>query len=177
MGRFTTTTGVTFSAGAARKTSRGSVKAEILDDLEVDTQRPKKLIFDDIENETTIRSPQITNHIETVMKASMDGLDQIVGSWVVIGNYLSLRGNIARLLTKYKSDDRVKVIMIPIIDEVGKPTWEAKYVRTDAEEALLFEQGIIKSSIETIQRETENFETEFLNNPKRTTWYRENYLE
>lgn len=171
MSKFTTTTGVTYAASSARKSKRGAVQLDIDEFGEVDTKRPKKTIFDDIENENTIRSLAATQSIESVMNATIDGMDQIAGFWVLLGNYLSLRGNVARLIRKYENDPGVLIIMIPIVDDLGNPTWPAKYVRTDEEERELSTQGIMRKSIETIQRNSENFETEYLNNPKRSSVY------
>lgn len=171
MSKFTTSTGVTYSASAARKSKRGNVKVDINDEGEVETKRPKKVIFDDIENETTVKSYPTTKHIESVMGATIDGMDQIYGFWVLLGNYLSLRGNVNRVLTKYKDDPNILIIMIPIVDDLGNVTWPGKYVRTDKEERELAEQGILRRSVESIERDSDNFETEYLNNPKRNRVY------
>lgn len=171
MSKFTTSTGVTYAASSARKTKRGSVKMEIDDEGEIETKRPKKVIFDDIENEQTIRSIVETNSIGNVMSATIDGLDQVTGFWILLGNYLSLRGNIARVLKKYKDDPKVFILMIPIHDGKGSPTWPTKHVRTDKEEAKLLKHGIIRKSIESIERDSDNFDTEFLNNPSRALVY------
>lgn len=171
MSKFTTTTGVTYSATSARQSNRGNVKMDIDEFGEIKTKRPKKIIFDDIENETTILSRATTDHIYSVASSSIDGLDQILGFWVLLGNYISLRGNIAKFINKYRDDAGVLKIMIPILDPAGKPTWEDKYCRTDEEEVKLFESGIVKRSVESIQRDSENFQVEFMNNPKRSLVY------
>lgn len=171
MSKFTTTTGVTYSATSARQSNRGNVKMDIDEFGEIKTKRPKKIIFDDIENETTILSRVTSEHIYSVACSSIDGLDQILGFWVLLGNYISLRGNIAKFINKYRDDPGVLKIMIPILDPTGKPTWEDKYCRTDEEERQLFEAGIVKRSVESIQRDSENFQVEFMNNPKRSLVY------
>lgn len=171
MSKFTTTTGVTYSATSARQSNRGNVKMDIDEFGEIKTKRPKKIIFDDIENETTILSVATSDHIYSVMAASIDGLDQILGFWILLGNYISLRRNIAKFINKYREDSNVLIIMIPILDASGNPTWEDKYCRTDAEEIKLSEQGIIRRSIENIQKTSENFQVEFMNNPKRSLVY------
>lgn len=171
MSKFSTTTGVTYSATGSRKSKRGAVQLDIDDTGEIENKRPKKTIFDDIENETTVRSLVTTQHIQSVMDATIDGMDQIVGFWVLLGNYLSLRGNVARMIRKYKDDPDVLLIMIPILDGTGAVTWPGKYCRTDAEEKELQLKGIVRKSVETIQRDSENFETEYLNNPKRNRVY------
>lgn len=171
MSKFTTSTGVTYSASGSRKSKRGNVKVDINEEGEIETKRPKQVIFDDIENETTVKSIPVTAHIGSVMNATIDGMDQISGFWVLLGNYLSLRGNVARFINKYKDDPQVKTIMIPIHDLNGEPTWPGKYVKTDKEELELAEKGIIRRSIESIRRDSDNFDTEFLNNPKRNKVY------
>lgn len=171
MSKFTTTSGVTYSATSARQSNRGNVKMDISETGEINTKRPKKVIFDDIENETTVLSLATTEHIYSVASASIDGLDQILGSFILLGNYISLRGNIAKFLNKYKDDDKVLKIIIPILDGDGNVTWEDKYCRTDKEEVQLYDQGIIKKSVESIKRDSENFEIEYMNNPKRSRVY------
>ncbi len=171
MSKFTTTTGVTYSATSARQSNRGNVKMDVSATGEINTKRPKKVIFDDIENETTVLSLATTEHIYSVASASIDGLDQILGSFILLGNYISLRGNIAKFLNKYKDDPKVLKIIIPILDGAGNVTWEDKYCRTDKEEVELYNQGIIKKSVESIQRDSENFQIEYMNNPKRSRVY------
>lgn len=171
MSKFTTLTNVTYASSAGRITGRGNVKVDIDEDGEVDTKRPKKVIFDDIENENTIRSIAATQQIAQVMAGKIDGMDQVLGFWILLGNYLSLRGNVHKYINKYRNDENYLTILIPIIDGLGIPTWEDKYVRTDAEQVELAEKGIVKASVETIQRTSENFQTEYLNNPKRSSVY------
>lgn len=171
MSKFTTETNVTYASSAARISSRGNVKVDIDDDAEVETKRPKKVIFDDIENENTIRSIAATQQIGQVMASKIDGMDQVLGFWVLLGNYLSLRGNVHKYINKYKDDENYLTILISIVDGLGNPTWADKYVRTDAEQAEFAEQGIVKASVETIQRTSDNFQTEFLNNPQRSSVY------
>lgn len=171
MSKFTTTSGVTYSATSARQSNRGNVKMDISVTGEINTKRPKKVIFDDIENETTVLSLATTEHIYSVASASIDGLDQILGFWILLGNYISLRGNVAKFLNKYKDDSKVLKIIIPILDGAGNVTWDDKYCRTDKEEVELYDKGIVKKSVETIQRDSENFQIEYMNNPKRSRVY------
>lgn len=172
MSKFTTTAGVTYSSSSARKTKRGSVQADVDEsDMSVEIKRPKKVIFDDIENEVTIGSYAATQHIGKVMDATIDGLDQVLGWWVLLGNYLSLRGNVARFMQKHRDSEDVLIISIPILDGVGNPTWPDKYCATDKEQRELYDRGIVKVSIETKRRESDNFEVEYMNNPSRSSVY------
>jgi hypothetical protein len=171
MSKFTTTTGVTYSSSSALKTRRGNVQADITEDGEIDVKRPKQLMLDDIENENTIKSYVITQNIRDVINATIDGLDQSKGFTVCTANYLSLRGNVNYLINKYKNNSRAFILPIPIHDGVGEPTWPDKYCKTDEEQRQLAAQGIAKVSIETKRRESDNFNTEFLNNPKRSLVY------
>lgn len=171
MSRFTTTTGVTYAASGARKSKRGSVQMDIDEDGEVVAKRPKKVIFDDIENESTLLSIAATDQIYTVMNATIDGLDQALGFWVLLGNYLSLRGNVAKFLDKGVDNPDIFVLTIPIRSGDNKPTWEDKYTATDKEAQELAQQGVIKTSIESIERTSDNFEVEYQNNPKRKAVY------
>jgi hypothetical protein len=171
MSKFTTTTGVTYKATSSRKSKRGAVQVDIDEHGEIENKRPKKTIFDDIENETTVKSIPSTEHIESVMDATLDGMDQMSGFWILLGNYLSLRGNVARMLRKYKDDPQVLIIQIDILDGVGNVTWPGKYCRTDAEETELMQKGIIRKSVESIERDSPNFQTEYMNNPSRSLVY------
>jgi hypothetical protein len=171
MSKFTTTTGVTYKATSSRKSKRGAVQAEIDEEGEVVNKRPKKTIFDDIENETTVKSIPSTEHIESVMDATLDGMDQMSGFWILLGNYLSLRGNVARMIRKYKDDPNVLLIQIDILDGEGKVTWPGKYCRTDEEEKELMAKGIQRKSVESIERDSPNFQTEYMNNPSRSLVY------
>lgn len=168
--KFTTTTDVTYTAASALMSNRGAVKSDIADG-EVTTKRPKQLILDDIEDEVTVLSLTTTAKIRKVMNSSITGIDQATGFWIVLGNYLSLRGNIAYLLQKHRYDTDVCIIDIPIYYNNGQVAWEDKYVMTDKEAADLANKGIYRVSIESIKRTTDNFETEFLNNPKRSSVY------
>jgi hypothetical protein len=147
------------------------VQRDIDDSGEIEDKRPKQTIFDDIENETTVRSLTTTLSIKSVMDATIDGMDQMSGFWLLLGNYLSLRGNVARMIRKHFNNPKVKIIMIPIYDGIGNPTWPGKYVRTDAEEMEYAEKGIVRRSIESIERTSDNFTTEYLNDPKRSRVY------
>jgi len=49
MDKFTTTTGVTYSATSSRVPTRGAMKMDIDASGDVDSKRPKKIIFDDID--------------------------------------------------------------------------------------------------------------------------------
>ena len=171
MKRFSTTDDVTFNATTARKTKRGNQKQESEEGEDITTKRPKLLVFDDIENENTVRSMVDTERIRGVMQAGINGLDQIKGFTILLGNYLSLRGNVHYYINKYRDEAGAKIIMIPIHDSLGNPTWEDKYTRTDKEQLLLAEENIQKVSIETLERDSDNFETEFLNNPQRNSVY------
>ena len=171
MSKFTTTTGITYSAGSALKTKRGAAQTSISDDGEIDMLRPAQLILDDIENENTVKSYVITDSIRKVINAAMDGLDQVTGFTVGSANYLSLRGNINYLIEKFKGRSDACIVMIPIHDGSGEPTWPAKHCKTDIEKSELSDKGIIKVSIESIERDSDNFDTEFLNNPSRSRVY------
>ena len=171
MSKFTTTTGITYSAGSALKTKRGAAQTSIDEAGEIDMLRPAQLILDDIENENTVKSYVVTDSIRKVINAAIDGLDQVTGFCVCTANYLSLRGNIDYLIKKYRDRDDACIVMIPIYDGFGEPMWAAKHCKTDLEKKQLAEKGIVKVSIESIRRDSDNFETEFLNNPSRSRVY------
>ncbi len=171
MSRFTTTTGVTYAASGARKSKRGAQQINVDEEGEIEMKRPKESILDDIENEVTVRSFTITQAIRSVIQSTINGMDQKKGFAVVLGNYLSLRGNVHYFLDKYRDNPAARVIMIPIHDGREEPTWPAKYCKTNAEAKELAEQGVFKVSIEGIKANTDNFDTEYLNNPSRSLVY------
>ena len=171
-GKFTTKSGVTFKATSARKSKRGNVKQEVDELRKIKTNRPKQVIFDDIETEVTVKSIASTESIKGVIDATIDGVDQILGWWAFLGNILSIRGNVKYFVNKYASDPSVKIINIPLYYQDGVTlSWPAKYCWTDEEQSKLLEQGINKVSVESLKRTSENFDTEFLNDPKRSDVY------
>ncbi len=171
MSKFTTTTGITYSAGSALKTKRGATGTQIDETGEIDMLRPAQLMLDDIENENTVKSYVITESIRKVVNAAIDGLDQVTGFTVCTGNYLSLRGNIDYLIKKYRDREDACIVMIPIHDGFGEPMWPDKHCKTDTERKELEQHEIVRVSIESIKRDSDNFETEFLNNPSRSRVY------
>lgn len=168
---FTTTTEVTYAASGVRSSLRGGKQVDVDESGDIEVKRPKVNIFDDIENETTVESIVKTEAIRGVLNAAIDGQDQMVGFTALLGNYLSLRGNVHYFLEKYRDDDKAKVINIPIYGKTKIITWPGKYCMTDAEQLQLASQGTNRVSIESLERRSDNFEVEFLNNPRRARVY------
>lgn len=161
----------TYSAAGIGKTRRGNKVIEIDARGDIEFKRPTKLKIDDAENEHTVKHFSAIEKIERTVNAAISGLNQNLGFTVMIGNLLSNRGVMARMLQKYRDDPRAKIIEIPII-KYGKPYWASKYVLTDVEADELIKQGIVKKSIESLKKKhEEDFEKEFMNNPKRSNVY------
>ncbi len=166
MADFKTTTGVRYKGYTIRTTKRGARDQTIDEETgEIEMVRPIKNIFEDFENEATIESIPITEKVREVMLAAMAGLDQAKGVNIFSANLLSNQGNVKYFMEMAKSDpEHSKLILIPIIKD-NKPYWPAKYVMTDAEATD------IKISIETLRRNTPNFDTEFMLNPSEDESY------
>jgi len=122
--------------------------------------RPDFYLFDDFETNKTKVSKAITKQIISHMDEARSGMSPD-GSIIYLGNYISNTGSIQTLLDRAKTDEKLLVRNIPIIQD-GEPTWQEKYVLTDAQAE---ETG--KVSIEDKKRFHGSivFEAEFMNNP------------
>jgi len=124
MNGFTTTTGVKLLAKQINVDQRGKIMEDAKSDLDW---------YDDIETRTTIRSAITTHKIGENMEEARTGL-AINGSSIYTANYFSEAGNIHQLVIKKVQD---KVVMItPIMDEKGEPTWD-RYTKADIEKMKL----------------------------------------
>lgn len=83
------------------------------------------------------------------------------GFILYLGNYITEYGNIQNLFDRAKIDKKIRVRNIPVAID-GKPTWEDKYVMTDAEV-----KGSNKVSIESkeVQLGPQVFSYEMMNTP------------
>lgn len=107
MSSFTTSWGVKITASTVGSSQRGNVQ---------DESRPDLLIFDDIEDRISLRSAIVTQSIWDNMQEAVNGLSKIRRS-IYLGNYLSERGNIHKLVERIKNQ-----LIVPIIKD-GVPLW------------------------------------------------------
>ena len=89
--------------------------------------RPQLLILDDFENEQTIRSEAYTDEIHRHIQSFKGGLDSAKGRVLYLANYLSEFANVQSIIERAKVDPKLRVRIIPILDESDKPTWPEKY--------------------------------------------------
>lgn len=125
MSTFTTATGIKVLATTVGVDQRGNLQ---------DDARPDEIWFEDFENRTTLRSGRKTKTIKENMEEARTGLAK-GGASLYTCNYLSESGNVHELITKnpegstvilsrYAKQYKKKVVMIvPIEDEDGEPTW------------------------------------------------------
>lgn len=133
MSSFTTAPGVKLTAGTVGQSQRGNIQ---------DESRPDLLIFDDFEDRLTLRSAITTKAIFDNSEEARTGLAKN-GGVIYLGNYLSERGNVHKLVEKVENK-----LIVPIIKE-GQPTWSAYTL----------------SEIETIRKNAEDFAGEYLCEP------------
>lgn len=148
---FVTTNGVRVEAHSTGKSVRGRLHG---------SQRPDFLLLDDFEtNETKdsrAHTQSVIGHIDE-FKSGLDSQAMIL----YLGNYITENGSVNTLIERAKTDQRLKVRMVPV-EENGAPTWPAKYAMTDAEAR---ESG--KVSLEDKKRQLGSlvYSTEMLNQP------------
>lgn len=140
MSSFTTATGVKLLADTVGSTQRGQIQ---------DESRPDWVIFDDFETRQSLRSAVVTKSIWDNMEEARNGLAKN-GVTLYLGNYLSERGNVHKIVAK-QSETNV-VLNIPIIKD-GVPTWSARYSKED---------------IDKIKKNAEDFEGEYLGEPSKS---------
>lgn len=110
MGSFTMKSGVKLTAGTVGQAQRGHVQ---------DAYRPDWLIFDDVEDRESISSMVMTQGIIEGCDEAITGLDPVIGSWLLLGNYISENGVVQWFLDKSNAFTRIT----PIMDANGIPTW------------------------------------------------------
>lgn len=143
---FITTNGMRFEAHTALTSTRGRL---------FQNHRPDFILRDDIETETTVISPAVTEKIISILDGAKGGL---AGHGVILslGNYLSESGVIGYLM-KAARTARGTVRFIPVVDTQGVLAWPEKFAATDAE-AVAANRGIPdparrKISLESKKRE------------------------
>lgn len=134
MSVFTTSFGVKMQSDSVGTDQRGDIQ---------DESRPDYIWFDDFETRKTLRSAVTTQSIWQNMEEAKAGLAKNGGA-LYNCNYLSERGNVHKLVEKYRSN----TLITPIIRD-NKPTWSAYTIE----------------EIQKIQRDSDDFAGEYLCEP------------
>lgn len=148
---FLTTTGVRVEAHSTQESVRGRIHGH---------QRPDALLLDDFETSVTkdsvARTEQVISHINE-FKSGLDATAIIL----YLGNYITEHGSIQTLLDRAKTDHRLLVRKVNVIEN-DRPTWPDKYAMTD-EEA----QATNRVSLEDKKRQlgSQVFAAEMMNSP------------
>lgn len=156
-GSFETLNGRRLEARTVMQGARGQVDEE---------KRPDLRIYDDFENHNTLRSTADTQTIWDNIEEGIDGMNQGKKKVLYVCNYLSEAGNVHRIIKK----PGVKVRIMPILDKHGNITWPDKYVQTTMEANERNKNRDKNSqyvSIEYLRSQSENFEQEYLCNPRK----------
>jgi len=124
------------------------------------SQRPDALILDDFETNKTKDSEAYTAQVAGHISEAQSGMDAN-GIILYLCNYITEYGNVNELFEREKTDPRLKVRRVDIIEN-DKPTWPDKYALTDDEANYT-----PKVSIEDIRRKLgpQVFDAEMMNNP------------
>ncbi len=148
---FVTENGIRVEAHSTQESVRGRLHLN---------QRPDIIVLDDFETNKTKDSKAYTKQIQNHISEAMGGMSPN-GIILYLGNYITEYGNVQFLVDRAKVDSKIRVMNVPVMID-GKPTWEAKYDRTD-EEALL--SG--KVSIQDKERQLGSyvFSYEMMNQP------------
>ena len=149
---FVTENGIRIEAHSTQESVRGRLHLN---------QRPDFMLLDDFETNKTKDSVAYTKQIRNHITEAMGGMAPN-GRMLYLGNYITEFGNVQFLLDRAKTDRRIRVHNVPIMDDKEVPAWEAKYARTD-EEA----KATGKVSIEDKERQLGSlvFSYEMMNKP------------
>ena len=126
-----------FTTAALVKVQAGSVGTEQRGDV-LEEARPDYVWFDDFETRRTLRSAIVSNAIWDNMNEAKDGLSTN-GSVLYNCNYLSERGNVHRLIQKYKGHALITPIKGRVENNLhidGLPTWPSLYTVSEVEVRL-----------------------------------------
>lgn len=134
MGVFDTATGVKVLAVTVGMDQRGQLQ---------DESRPDEVWLEDIETRNTLRSAVVTETIWNNIQEAITGLSKD-GGVIATCNYISERGNVHKLVEKYKENT-----LITPIKKDGKPTWDAYTIE----------------EINTIEKNTDDFAGEYMCEP------------
>jgi len=148
---FITENGIRIEAHSTQESVRGRIHRN---------QRPDFLLCDDIETNKTKESQAYTKQVKDHLTEAMAGMSP-EGCILYLGNYITEYGNIAYLMERAKTDQKIRVRNVPVMTD-NIPAWPAKYALTD-EEA----KKTGKVSIEDKQKQlgSQVFSYEMMNQP------------
>lgn len=112
MGGFTIKGDRKFNAGSVGQDQRGKIQ---------DAYRPDFIIFDDIEDRTSVSSQAITQSVIEKMEEAIDGMSPD-GNYVCTANYISEYGSVGYIANK----ENVVEMLFPLM-EGDKSTWEDRF--------------------------------------------------
>jgi len=150
---FLTNNGIRVEAHSTQESIRGRLHG---------AQRPDALILDDFETNKTKDSEAYTAQVAGHISEAQSGMDA-TGIVLYLCNYITEYGNVAQLFERSKTDPRLKVRKVDVIDTTtGLPSWPDKYALT-TEEA----KQNNKVSIEDIRKKLgpQVFNAEMMNSP------------
>ncbi len=144
---FITNNGVRVEAHSTQESVRGRIHGH---------QRPDFLLLDDFETNKTKDSKAYTEQVVKHIDEFKSGLDS-TASILYLGNYITEYGSVQSLITRAKTDGRLKVRMVPVIIN-GAPSWPQKY-------ALKDEPGKVSLEDKRKQLGSQVFSAEMMNEP------------
>ena len=150
---FLTNNGIRVEAHSTQESIRGRLHG---------AQRPDALILDDFETNKTKDSEAYTAQVAGHISEAQSGMDA-TGIVLYLCNYITEYGNVAALFERSKTDPRLKVRKVDVIDTTTNlPTWPDKYELTTE----LAKQNN-KVSIEDIRKKLgpQVFNAEMMNSP------------
>lgn len=117
---FLTNNGIRVEAHSTQESIRGRLHG---------AQRPDALILDDFETNKTKDSEAYTAQVAGHISEAQSGMDAN-GIVLYLCNYITEYGNVAHLFERAKTDERLKVRKVDLLDENGNPNWPEKYSLT-----------------------------------------------
>lgn len=149
---FVTDNGIMVEAVSTQESVRGRLHKSF---------RPDLLVADDIENNKTKDSEKVTEKIIDHFNEALTAMDA-KGSVIYLGNYISDRGSVQWLFNRASTDEKVRVINVPLLLPSGEPSWASKYALSDMD--AIAEN---KVSIQEIRQKVAPsvFQVEYMNNP------------
>jgi len=149
---FITENGIRVEAHSTQESVRGRIHLN---------QRPDFLLLDDFETNKTKDSIAYTKQIREHITEALAGMSP-EARILYLGNYITEYGNVQFLLDRAKTDNKIKVLNVPVIGSDGKPTWEAKYALTNEEAS---QTGKVSLEDKKIQLGPYVFSYEMMNQP------------
>lgn len=158
---FITNTGVRVEAHSTQESVRGRLHGH---------QRPDFLLLDDFETNKTKDSVAYTQQVISHINEFKSGLDS-TAKILYLGNYITELGSVQSLIDRAKTDVRLLVHRVDVLDQNGAPTWPEKYALTDQEQkerghvGLEPELKLVSLEDKKTQLGSQVFKTEMMNQP------------